>query len=262
MQRTRYYHKRAIGIAGVRTLRDVLRSSFDWGFSYASYCLYWPSEYITVSAIDEIEPVLQEKGQPDDVRVSFTSTGGQMLTLDTRGVDLRSQRMQIELDRIKGSMNKLLQSIEAALSLEPIGEVPSERKVSSAFVAHAFDDHGQAYANELGRFLGLLGIRCHSGRGFAPKSVAEKVTSRLAAHDVFVGIATPQEDYTWITQEIATAAAIGKPAFILKESDVKLKEGILGDHEYIAFPKGQLSKSFIPVLEGLNDLQGIDSSQF
>jgi len=73
---------------------------------------------------------------------------------------------------------------------------------------------------------------------------------------MFVAIATPQGDFTWITQEITTAATLQKFIFILKEADVSLKEGILGDHEYIPFPKDQLSKTFIPILEGLNELCG------
>ena len=73
---------------------------------------------------------------------------------------------------------------------------------------------------------------------------------------MFVAIATPQEDSTWIIQEITTAATLDKYVFILKEADVTLKEGILGDHEYIPFPKDQLSKTFIPILEGLNELCG------
>ena len=95
----------------------------------------------------------------------------------------------------------------------------------------SFTDDGTSYANELARFLTLLEIRCESGRAFSPKRVSDKVNARLAKHDMFVAIASPQEDYTWITQEIATAAALKKHVFILKESGVDLKEGILGDHE-------------------------------
>jgi hypothetical protein len=61
---------------------------------------------------------------------------------------------------------------------------------------------------------------------------------------------------------MATGAALEKPVFILKQLDDDLKEAILGDHEYISFPKGQLSKTFIPILEGLNELRGFESGYF
>ena len=52
------------------------------------------------------------------------------------------------------------------------------------------------------------------------------------------------------------AEALGKELFILKQANVTFKSGILGDHEYIPFPAGQLSKAFVPILQGLNGLFG------
>ena len=57
---------------------------------------------------------------------------------------------------------------------------------------------------------------------------------------------------------MAAATALNKPVFILKQTDVSLKEGILGDLEFIPFPKGEISRTFIPVLEGLAQLRGVD----
>ena len=54
----------------------------------------------------------------------------------------------------------------------------------------------------------------------------------------------------------------GKPIFILKQSDVELKSGLLGDQEYIPFAPGELSKAFIPILEGINAIAGIPTELF
>lgn len=254
MNLTRYYHKKPIDSGHVRAVRDVLSSSFHWEFAYANYCVYYTSEFYSLDHIAEVDQIVAEKGQPKDVRVAFTSKGGRTFNLETRDPG----RMSITVDNKEDPPSKILDAIEPVLSLESLGEVPRGQTISSAFVAHAFDDEGHKYANELARFLQLIGIRSESGRAFSPARVSDKVNMRLAKHDMFIAIVTPQEDHTWITQEIATAAALKKYLFILKQSDVVLKEGILGDHEYVPFSKDQISKTFIPILEGINEIRGGD----
>ena len=129
------------------------------------------------------------------------------------------------------------------------------QEYKSAFLAHAFDDEGSQYAYEVTHFLELIGIRSQTGRGFSPDSVSEKVQKRLEKHDIFMVIITSQEDPTWLNQEMTAARYLKKPIFILRQKETPLKLGLLGDHEYIQFPKGQISKTFIPILEGIQELQ-------
>lgn len=252
MKLTRYYQPKQFDAGYIRAVRDVLTTSFDWGFAQANYELYYASEIYRIEKIKEVEKIVSDVGQPTSVRVFFKSQGGRTITIDTRD----GGRISIDVYNRSDPPTKILDAIEPVLSLELLGELPTDQTVSSAFLAHGFNNDGTKYANELARFLALLGIRCESGRAFSPSPVSEKVNARLARHDMFVAIASPQDDYTWITQEIATAAALKKHVFILKEASVQLKTGILGDHEYIPFPKDQLSKAFIPILEGLNELSG------
>ncbi len=252
MKLTRYYRSKQLNFGQIRAMRDVLTGSFDWGLAEASYELYFVSEVYRITTIKEVEKVVQNVGQPQTVRVFFKSKGGRTIAIDT----CHQGRISIEVHNLSDPPTKLLDAIETALSLELLGELPSEQNVSSAFLAHSFNDDGAKYSNELARFLTLLGIRCESGRAFSPSRVSDKVNSRLARHDMFVAIASPQDDYTWITQEIATASVLKKHIFVLKEATVELKPGILGDLEYIPFPKDQFTKAFIPILEGLNELRG------
>ena len=247
MALTRYYKKKTLDAGHIRGVRDVLSSSFDWGFASAEYDLYYPSERWSLTKIKEVDSVVADHGQPTAVYVALKSQGGRSFILDTRDPG----RISIDVYNKGDSPTTILDAMEPVLALEALGDVSRDIQIKSAFLAHGFNDQGTQYANELARFLGLLGIQCESRRAFAPSRVSDKVTSRLAKHDMFVAIASPQEDYTWITQEIATAAALKKHVFVLKQSDVSLKEGILGDHEYIPFPEGQLSKAFIPILEGM-----------
>lgn len=256
MDLTRYYHKKRLSSADIRAIRDLLTSpsSFNWALSYGKYSLYYSSQFYSVDSIKEVDQVVQQNGQPDDVRVAFASQGGRMFTLETRA----DKRITITVDNKEDAPEKILDAIEPLVSLELLGDV-RQRLLTSAFVAHGFNEEGTAYANQVARFLALVGIRCQSGRSFSPGSISDKVLTRLTKYDLFFAILTPQEDFTWVTQEIATASALRKDVFILKESGVTLKQGILGDHEHIPFDKGHIPTTFIPILEGLNELRGIEN---
>ena len=255
MQLTRYYKKKQIEGGHIRGIRDLLSNSFDWSFARANYSLYYPpSQHYSIDAIKEVDAVIAKHGQPTDVFLMFTSQGGRICNIETRVKD----RISVQVDNKGDAPEKVLDALEPVLSLELLGELTTGQQISSAFVAHGFTDEGTTYANELARFLALLGIRCYSGRSFSTGRLSDKVSIRLGKHDAFFAIVTPQEDHTWITQEIATAAALKKPLFILKRLGVTLKEGILGDQEFIAFPEGHLSKAFIPILEGLSELRGLE----
>ena len=255
---TRYYQSKKIETGNIRALRDILISTFKWAFKSASYNLYYPSQRYTINEIKQADSIVEEYGDPCNVCVTFISQGGRIITLDTR----ENNQISITVDNKSDPPSKLLGPVERSLSLVAIGDVPIDHKVRSAFIAHCFNNEGTKYANEVARSLTLLGIHCQSGREFSPRSVSHKVNERLAKHDIFIAIASPQADSTWITQEIATAAALKKSVFILKQDDIELKNGILGDHEFIPFPKDQISKCFIPILEGLNEIQGLTANEF
>jgi hypothetical protein len=88
--------------------------------------------------------------------------------------------------------------------------------------------------------------------------VSEKVQSHLLKHDIVVAILASTADPTWIAQELSAAKTLGKPLFVLRQEGVAFTEGILGDLEYIPFPKGAITRTFIPILEGLAQLRGMD----
>ncbi|HEY4233044.1 MAG TPA: hypothetical protein VGM76_06445 [Lacipirellulaceae bacterium] len=254
---TRYYARKPLEIAHVRAARDLLTSKYNWSLSTAKYGLHYVSGHYSVDGIDEADKVVAVNGPPNDFLIQFISQGGRTLTIDTR----KPIPISIELNNRSDAPEPLLSAIETVFGLQPLAE-SSTGRATSAFIAHSFDGQAQNLANELARFLTLLGIRCSSGRAFTPTRVSDKVSTRLAAHDLFFAIVTPSEDHTWLTQEISTAAAYSKPVFVLTQSDVEFKPGLLGDQEYIPFAPGELSMSFIPILEGVNAIAGVASELF
>jgi hypothetical protein len=248
----RFYRHGDVNTGTVRAIRDALRSTLDWVFAKAEYRLYYPGEEFTLHKIDDVGKIAKERGQPASLWVALTSEGGRTFVLDARN----PKYVTIEVNNLEDPPYKVFDTIEPDLKLEVMDNVPTIKTVVSAFVAHVFSDEGHSCANEVSHFLELNGIRPYSGRSFAPTSISDKVQARLAKHDIVIAILTDTDDPTWLMQEMAAAVALNKPLFILKQEDVKLKAGILGDIEYIPFPKGQISKTFIPILEGLMELRG------
>lgn len=124
----------------------------------------------------------------------------------------------------------------------------------TAFIAHRFDSTGTNAADKLARFLELLDFQVVTGRAYSPRTIKEKVRSRIEEQSVVFIILTPGSDDTWLTQESVLGDIKGKPLIILKETSVDFKPGILIDKEYIPFTLPHVDTSFIPILEGLRDL--------
>ena len=124
----------------------------------------------------------------------------------------------------------------------------------TAFVVRRFDSTGAVAADKLARFLELLDFKVVTGRAYSPKSIAEKVRTRIQEQSTVFIILTPGADDTWLIQESILGDIKGKPLFILKETSVDFKPGMLKDMEHIPFTLPHIDTCFIPVLEGLREL--------
>jgi hypothetical protein len=250
----KFYESKEVDLGSIRAVRDTLMTSFNWGFASAKYDLFYAAEMLSCNLISEVESVIKDQGNPARIWFQLKSQGGRTFLLD--GTD--PSRIVIEINNKKDPPSAITAAIEPALQLVSIDVVPVSLALASVFVAHSFDMGGQNYANELSRFLTLNGLCVYSGRAFSAGKVSEKVQSHLAKHDIVVAILTESEDPTWIVQEMSAATALEKPLFVLKQEGTAFKEGLLGDMEYIPFPLGEISRTFIPILEGLAQLRGMD----
>lgn len=134
-------------------------------------------------------------------------------------------------------------------------------KVMRCFVSFRFDDHSKALAFELREFMELVGLEFVSGLGFEPRSISEKVLERLSGPlDIFVILFSESGDSSWLNQEIGVARARKLPILVLKEDGADVSVGMLGDTEYLVFPKGNISKVFVGILQALSYLKEKDKS--
>jgi hypothetical protein len=250
---TRFYYKSTIEARKLRGVRGLLANSFNWGISNAAYELFYPSERFTIVGTDELEKVVNDRGEPHSFSARFRTQAGSLLVIDTT----RPNQIVIEASPTKDSPSKTLDAVGAVLGLKLVDSVPTEAALDTAFIIHGFNEDGRNCASELARFLELLGINAHSGRTFAPRSVSDKVEEGLTRYNLIFAILTPQEDTTWINQEMAAAKIIGKPLFVLKQEDTEFKPALLGDIEYISFSRDNICRTFIPILEGMKELRGI-----
>lgn len=148
--------------------------------------------------------------------------------------------------------------IEEALSLEVVGlEILRPERVArekTIFLAHSFNQTGKSYAYEIIKFLSLINFEVSTGEGFSPERISRKVRKRLKSQEVVIAIISENEDMTWLLQEAAGAAFIDKPLMLLIEEGIEFKPGILGDLEYVEFPKDHVSETFVSILEGFQEL--------
>lgn len=143
---------------------------------------------------------------------------------------------------IKQEIAKILTSVEDDSS-----------KKFKCFVSFRFDDHSKALALELRDFLEKVNMDFVSGLGFEPRSVSKKVLDRLNSPlDLFIIIFTSSGDSAWLNQEVGVAKGRNLPIIVLVEEGTDWDKGLLGDIEYIEFPKGIISKTFIRLLEGVD----------
>jgi len=148
----------------------------------------------------------------------------------------------------------IVDEILGFLGLKPYKPFFPEKPPRSAFIAHRFDPEGEMAANRLSRFLTLLKFDVKTGRSFLPKSVSDKAKERIESQSIIFVILTKGSDSTWLTQESIFGLVKDKPVFILLDSKAEFKSGLFGDLEYVPFESHAIEKSFIPVLEGLNEL--------
>jgi hypothetical protein len=124
------------------------------------------------------------------------------------------------------------------------------------FVSFRFDDHNKALAFELREFMELAGLDFVSGLGFEPRSISEKVLERLSGPlHIFVIIFSSSGDSSWLNQEIGAARTRGLPILVLKEEGSAANAGMLVDTEYLVFPKDNISKAFVGILQALSYLR-------
>jgi hypothetical protein len=251
MKIKRYYLKQSIELAEIRSILAVLMTDLKWQITENKFVLYYPGEDVEIDQVDDLTIVVDQRGKPACVFGTFRSAAFDAVEIETCGPDVTV----MTVDRKTGVPDEVFGRVEPMLGLKRITEAPVSQSIKSAFIAHAFDEEGRRCASEVSHFLELLDIKNESGIGFSPQSVAGKVRERLARNDMFVAIVTPQEDTTWLIQECIAAKVSKKPVFLLKREDLEFKPGMLGDLEFIPFPSGHVSKTFVHILEGVRAIK-------
>lgn len=121
----------------------------------------------------------------------------------------------------------------------------------SIFLAHRFDNSGNATAETVARFLRRLGFDVLEGSGYEAREIPAKVEERIRSQDILLCIATAG-DHHWILSETSFARALNKYVIVLCEEGVSFNRGILGaDYEYMSFPQGCIEKIYTDLLYAL-----------
>ena len=127
----------------------------------------------------------------------------------------------------------------------------NRRLKKSIFLAHRFDEVGQATAKIVRQFLERCGFSVVEGTGYQARIIPDKVSELIERQDILLAVFT-QGDATWVSSEAAFAQGSQKYVVCLAEKDVPVKKGILGDdYEHLTFPPGFVEKAFSDLLYAL-----------
>lgn len=242
----KYYMYRRIDLNGIDAARQILNSRFE-DKDLRRYRLVYPNHEIEVDTFDDAKAVFGSHGPTSIHAITAKADGGRYAHLNFTNRDY----ITLEYHSKAIDPEPEIKKIADALSLRPLN-----RLINSAFVAHGFEKVGRGYADHVRTFLELLGIAVTTGEYYEPRSVSEKVASRIAANDAFVAIVTPQDDHTWIIQETTLADSLGKQPIVLVEQSASYKRGLRGDNEDIYFPVDHVAESFNRILQGLHAIRG------
>jgi len=234
------------------------------------FSLYFKGESISTQSKNEFISITNLKGYPESfyynmyaIKVSKSKHHDREYESEETLFDLVLSKSFFEGPEVSVSAHKVedvysvLEEIQKICNLKaPPKEVKKQesQKQKSVFIAHSFDKKGKAYGQILARFLQLLEYDVKSGDKYSPERVDAKIKKRFTTQEILMIIYSPKADYTWLHQEAGGGAFVDKPVFIFKEKSVKIKEGIFKGREYLVFPAGNIEKTFIEVIEGLEEI--------
>jgi hypothetical protein len=163
----------------------------------------------------------------------------------------------LQQDREAAGKSLPAQIAEIAARVETVERrIETEAPQLTCFLSFQFVSPSIEYGREVQRFLELRGVRVVSGQGYEPKTIQEKVRSRLAEGiDVVVVIEAAARKSSWTRDEIAKAQSPDVFLIPLVEDGAVFDKGIFGDHEYLSFAPGHVGDTFVGLLEGIQYVQ-------
>jgi hypothetical protein len=156
-------------------------------------------------------------------------------------------------DRVAGVHEVLKSLFQASAPPPPAinGQISKHTSKKSVFIAHRFDEQGNAVAEIVMRFCSLLGFDVKDGMGYESRNIPDKVAGRINSQDTFIAIFTKGK-HDWLISELAFAKALKKNLVILAETSLNVSKGIVGsDFEHIYFSQDNPYKCLLDLLSAL-----------
>jgi hypothetical protein len=235
--------------------RMKLKEDREWDCNHLGYTVTLPGERrLRAQTFSEFIEILGSFPRPLTILShSHWKSDDTSIGLD---VDIRSDGIEVG---VSGSLAVTLGVHDAVRDVFQASNPEAQRSPAlsryhlkkSVFLAHRFDDKGNAVARTVSVFLSRLGFQVIEGEGYESRDIPAKVADRIRSQDIFLLLATPG-DTAWILSEAGFAKALDKYLVVLVQEDAPLGKGIIGsDHEHIAFPKGVVEKAFNDLLYAL-----------
>jgi len=120
------------------------------------------------------------------------------------------------------------------------------------FLSYRFAPEDELLALRLQQFLSLVDVEVLTGASYEPRTIQEKVLSRLREDlDFVVLLITASGESMWTRDEIATALHRGIAVVPLVESGATFQQGLFGNVEFVEFAAGHIADAFVKLLEAI-----------
>lgn len=169
-----------------------------------------------------------------------------------RGSPGASTLSRYNQERIVLSGKTLIAYLQAKLAQHPSVKTRANQPLR-CFLSFRFEETSSNYADLVRRFLELSGIEVVTGERFEPRSISEKIAELLTSDLNFgVLIVTRYGESMWTRDEVNRLWGEEKYVIILVEEGASFKQGLQADIEWIQFPEGHISDTYIKILEGIS----------
>ena len=217
---------------------------------------------IKCDTMDELLAVMKRCPAYDSFtcNVPFVSTRGDRslrmgVTYNQRKIEVKVSSNDIDL--VESAHAFIKESLGVGNPVVPTyDEGRAKHLQPTVFVGRCFDPTGDSYFFLLSDFLELLGFDVKQGKPYASERIPDKIRKRIEAQDIFVCVASGEEEHPWLVAEPSYALGKGKHLILLVEEEAFYHPTILGeDLEQIRFPRGHIEKTFISLLRELRSVR-------
>lgn len=144
-----------------------------------------------------------------------------------------------------GEMADRVKRLEAAVS--------ESKRSLKCFLSYRFSDKNEKTVRQVTDFMRLLGVTVVTGQAYEPRTIRDKVFSKLQQPlDFIVLLIAEDGESMWTRDEIGTAIHQKLPLVpLVQKGAATFEPGLFGNIEFVEFDRDHIGDCFLKMLEAI-----------